>query len=324
MSMPISDRMSRRSFLGTAGVLSGAVALGALPVALLEAFQAAATADALEKSRAFLGSQPLVTNKLTDRLSLLSGPGGNVLAFHGPDGKILVDGFVKPAWPKLKVALDALDGGPVKSMIDTHWHYDHADNNGEFRAAGGGVIAHENTKRRLMQSHDLLGMHFPPVAPGELPTQTFASGLTLNLNGEQIDLRHVPPAHTDTDVFVYFPKADVLHMGDVFFNGIYPFIDASTGGSIDGMIDAVGIALKRITARTRIIPGHGPLATRGSLETYNRVLTTVRDRVRTAKRAGKSLAEVQAGKPSAEFDETWGKGFMPAANFLALVYNTTR
>lgn len=318
---PMLNGPSRRSFLRAAGLLSGACALRALPGGLLEAFQAPNSADA---SRQYLAGLPIETTKLTDRLTLLAGPGGNVLAFHGPDGKLLVDGFVKPAWPKLKAALDALDGGAIKSMIDTHWHYDHADNNGEFRAAGGRVIAHDNTKRRLMQSHDVLGMHFPPVAPEELPTQTFASGLTLNLNGEQIDLRHVPPAHTDTDVFVYFPKADVLHLGDVFFNGIYPFIDASTGGTIDGMIDAVGIALKRVTARTRIIPGHGPLARRGSLETYGRVLTTVRDRVRTAKRAGKSLVEVQAAKPSAEFDETWGKGFMPTANFLALVYNTTR
>ena len=209
-------------------------------------------------------------------------------------------------------------------MIDTHWHFDHADNNGNFHAAGAGVIAHDNTKKRLMEPHDLLGMHFDPVPTGEVPTQTFAAGLTLNANGEQVDLRHVPPAHTDTDIFVHFPNADVLHMGDVFFSATYPFIDASTGGTIDGTIGAVAIALKTVTARTKIVPGHGPLATRPALEAYSRMLTEIRDRVREAKNAGKSLAEVQGAKPSAAFDEAWGKGMMGANDFVAIVYNTVR
>jgi glyoxylase-like metal-dependent hydrolase (beta-lactamase superfamily II) len=316
---PILDS-SRRAFLRTASLASGALAFHSLPEGLLQAFQA----NALETRRAQSAAAPIETTKLTDTLSLLSGPGGNVIVFHGPDGKILVDGFVRPAWPKLKAALDAISASPIKSLIDTHWHFDHADNNGNARAAGAGVIAHENTKLRLTQPHDLLGMHFDPAPPTELPTQTFASGLTLNANGEQVDLRHVRPAHTDTDVFVFFPKANVLHMGDVFFNGMYPFIDASTGGTIDGMIDAVDLALARVTGTTKIVPGHGPVATRGSLESYRRMLATVRDRVRTAKRGGKSLTEVQAAKPTADFDEAWGKGFMQAADFLAIVYHTTR
>jgi cyclase len=312
---------SRRAFLRTAGLAAGAIAFRAMPEELLHAFQA----NVLEARRAQAASAPLVTTKLTDRLSLLAGPGGNVVVLHGPDGKILVDGFVRPAWPKLKAALDAISAAPIKSMIDTHWHYDHADNNGNARAAGAGIIAHENTRVRLTQPHDLLGMHFEPAPDNELPTQTFAAGLTLNANGEQVDRRHVPPAHTDTDVLVFFPNANVLHMGDLFFNGAYPFIDASTGGTVDGVIDVVNSTLEqRVTAATRIVPGHGPLATRGSLESYGRMLTTVRDRVRTAKRAGKTLAEVQAAKPTADFDEAWGKGFMGAGDFLAIVYNTTR
>ena len=312
---------SRRRFLRTAGVLSGsALVFRHAPAGLLEAFQA----NPLEQRRAQTGATPIVTTKLTDRLALLSGPGGNVVAFHGPDGMIVVDGFVKPAWPKLKAALEAIASVPIKSMIDTHWHFDHADNNGNFHAAGAGVIAHDNTKKRLMEPHDLLGMHFDPVPTGEVPTQTFAAGLTLNANGEQVDLRHVPPAHTDTDIFVHFPKADVLHMGDVFFSATYPFIDASTGGNIDGTIGAVALALKTVTARTKIVPGHGPLATRASLEAYSRMLTEIRDRVREAKNAGKSLAEVQAAKPSAAFDDAWGKGMMGANDFVAIVYNTVR
>lgn len=302
-------------------MLSGtALLLRHAPAGVLHAFQA----NSPDVMRNQMGGTPIETLKLTDRLAMLSGPGGNVIVFHGPDGKIVVDGFVKPAWPKLKAALAAIDAGPIESMIDTHWHFDHADNNANFRAEGAGVIAHENTRKRLMETHEVLGMHFPPVPGAELPTQTFPAGLTLNANGEQVDLRHVPPAHTDTDILVHFPKADVLHMGDLFFSGTYPFIDAGTGGNIDGLIAAADTALKMVTARTKIVPGHGPLATRGSLEAYRTMLSTMRDRVGAAKTAGKTLAEVKAAKPSASFDAAWGKGFMAPDDFVALVYNTLR
>ena len=280
----------------------------------------AMTADA---RRAQLGAAPIETTKLAERLVMLSGPGGNVVVSHG-DFKVVVDGFVLPAWPRLKATLDGLDGSPIKSLIDTHWHFDHADNNANFRKAGAGVIAHENTAKRLMQPHDLLGMHFDPAPTAALPTQTFGAGLTLNANGEQIQIRHVAPAHTDTDVLVFFPKANVLHMGDVFFNGMYPFIDASTGGQISGMIAGVDAGLKIANAQTKIVPGHGPLARRPSLEAFGRMLTGVRDGVQKLKAAGKTLAEVQAAKPSAAFDAAWGKGMMPPDDFVALVYDTLR
>jgi cyclase len=319
--MPTGFAASRRSFLRTAGaVTGGALASRFAPGALLEAIQAN-TPDAM---RAQMGATPISTMKLTERLTLLYGPGGNVVAFHGPDGKVVVDGFVKPAWPKLKAALAAIDGAPIKSMIDTHWHFDHADNNANFKAEGAGVIAHENTKARLTQPHDLLGMHFDPAPVAELPTKTFASGLTLNINGEQINLTHVAPAHTDTDVFVFFPKANVLHMGDVFFNGFYPFIDASTGGHINGMIAGVQSARRFITGLTKIVPGHGPVAGRAVLDAYGHMLTTVRDNVQKLKAARKTLAQVQAAKPSAEFDAVWGKGRMGPDSFVALVYDTLR
>src|SRR4029453_14935313 len=148
--------------------------------------------------------------------------------------------------------------------------------------------------------------------------------LTLNATVEQIRLDRVAPAHTDTDIFVYFPKANVLHMGDVFFNGFYPFIDASTGGHIDGMIDGAQAAMKVVNGMTKIVPGHGPVGTRATLEAYAHMLTTIRDKVRALKMSGKSLADVQAAKPSAEFDAAWGKGMMNADSFVALVYGTVR
>jgi glyoxylase-like metal-dependent hydrolase (beta-lactamase superfamily II) len=316
MTAPLS---SRRSFLHAAGLLSGGGLLARYaPDGWLDAFQP----NALDARRAQMAAAPIETTRLTDRLAMLSGAGGNVIVFHGPDGKIVVDGFVKPAWPKLKAALDAIDGSPIKSMIDTHWHFDHADNNGNFRLAGAGVIAHENTKTRLSQPHDLFGMHFDPVRSGELPTQTFSAGLTLNYNGEQVRLTHVAPAHTDTDIFVFFPKANVLHMGDVFFNGRYPFIDAGTGGHIDGMMAGVRAAGELVTAQTKIVPGHGPLGTPASLDAYGHMLTTIRDNVKTLKAAGKSLADAQAAKPSAAFDAAWGSGGIAPDDFVALVYNT--
>jgi len=175
-----------------------------------------------------------------------------------------------------------------------------------------------------MEAHDLLGMRFEPAPSAELPTQTFASGLTLNANGEQIRLSHVAPAHTDTDIFVVFPKANVVHLGDVYFNGFYPFIDASTGGHINGMIDAVQTALQTVTAQTKVVPGHGPLGTRATLQAYGGMLIAIRDKVRALKASGKSLADVQAAKPSAEFDAAWGTGMMAPDAFVGLVYSTLR
>ena len=279
------------------------------------------TPDAM---RAQIGATPIQATKLGDKLTLLSGPGGNVVVLHGQQGKVVVDGFVQPAWPKLKETLDAIDSTPIKSLIDTHWHFDHADNNANFRAAGAGVIAHENTRKRLREPHDLLGMHFDPAPSSAMPTQVFPVALNLRLNDESMVLMHVAPAHTDTDIFVHFEGTNVLHMGDVFFNGTYPFIDAGTGGHIDGMIAGVDKALSRSNALTKIVPGHGPLGDRRALESYGKTLKTIRDRVAEQKKAGKTLAQVQAAKPSSEFDAALGKGMIPPDDFVALVYNTLR
>ena len=321
---------SRRQFLYYAGLFAGgATVLRYAPAGLAatptyaEMLQAAAVqGDPVAARRAQMGAAPIETTKLGDRLLMLSGPGGNVVVLHGPDGKVVVDSFLQPAWPRLKSTLDGLDGGPVKMLIDTHWHFDHTDNNANFHAAGASVLAHINTRRRLTESHDLLGMHFDPAPAEALPADTFTDKRSLTVNGETVALSHVPPAHTDTDIFVHYTKANVLHMGDVFFNGMYPFIDAGTGGSINGMIAGADRALAMTNARTKIVPGHGPLSDHAGLLKYRKVIGTIRDRVRTQKRAGKTLAQVQAAKPGAEFDAAWGKGMMAPNDFVALVYNT--
>jgi cyclase len=319
---------SRRVFLRHAAAVAG----GALVARHIPRLYASSTAgvqgtaqtqsDPVAAMRAQMGAAPITTTKLTDRLLLLSGPGGNVVVLHGTEGKLVVDSFVQPAWPELKSILDGLGGAPVKTLIDTHWHFDHADNNEHFRDAGAGILAHVNTRTRLTQPHDLLGMHFNPVPARALPSETFTDKRSLTMNGELIALAHVAPAHTDTDILVHYTRANVLHMGDVFFNGMYPFIDAGTGGNINGMIAGADRALAMTNARTKIVPGHGALSDHAGLLTYRRVIATVRDRVQAMKRDRKSLAQVQAAKPSAQFDAEWGKGMLSPNDFIALVYNT--
>lgn len=318
---------SRRTFLRSAGLMTGGVlflrhAPGGLETPAAAWQGAAAATDPLAAARAQTGAQAIASTPLGERLVMLAGPGGNVVVLHGPDGKVVVDSFVQPAWTKLKAALEALDGQPMKTLIDTHWHFDHTDNNPHFREAGAVVLAHEKTKTRMTQPHELLGMHVPPSPAAALPTRTFSARESLSANGEQLELTYVPPAHTDTDIFVHYRKANVLHMGDLFFNGFYPFIDAGTGGRIDGMIDGAGKALAMTDAGTKIVPGHGPLGDRAALENYRKVITAVRDRVRDLKRAGKTLEQVQAAKPSAEFDAAWGKGLMTPDAFVGVVYAT--
>ncbi len=320
--------MIRREFLRNSVVFAGGAVLApAFPswiagAAGATAQQPAKPADALAAMRAQIGAAPIESVTLADNLTLLSGPGGNVVVLNGRDGKLIVDSFVQPAWANLKQRIDGMSGGRVTALVDTHWHFDHTDNNANFRAQGAAIVAHANTKKRLTEPHDLLGAHFPPSPPEALPTQTFTATHSLDVNGEQVALGYIPPAHTDTDIYVRFTKANVLHLGDLFFNGMYPFIDAGTGGSINGMINGANLAMKLADGTTKIVPGHGPLGDRAALTKYRDVLVTVRDRVQKLKSSGQSVEQVIAAKPTAEFDDTWGKGFMNPTNFLTIVYNT--
>ena len=328
------NRITRRQLLKRGGLLAGSAMLAPLfPGALSPRSAAAAAryaqqgagaapADALPAMRAQLGAIPIQSTKLADNLTLLSGPGGNVVVLHGPDGKIVVDSFVQPAWMKLKQTIDGMGNQPIKLLIDTHWHWDHTDNNAHFHDAGAPILAHENTKKRLMETHDFMGMHFNPSPAAALPAQMFKERHTMQANGEDLELGYIPPAHTDTDIYVWYKKANVLHCGDVFFNGMYPFVDASTRGSITGQIAGTEKLLKMVDNNTKIVPGHGPLGDKAALAKYRDVMVTVRERVAKLKSGGKSLDAVLAAKPSAEYDEAWGKGFMNPKDFLTIVYNT--
>jgi cyclase len=322
----VKPKMTRREWLQRAGTLAGGGLL--TRVTSSELFAAApqgkTTVDAVAASRARMGAIPIESVPLTDNLTLLSGPGGNVAVLNGPDGKLLVDTFVAPAWPQLRQHLDGLGGAPLNHAINTHWHFDHTDNNAHVREAGAVILAHENTKKRLSEPHDLvpLGMHFDPSPANALPQKTFRTAEVLHFNGETLTLGYIPPAHTDSDIFIHFEQANVVHAGDVFFNSYYPFIDKSTNGTVHGMIRGATKLIAIADAKTRIIPGHGPLGDRASLARFRDMLAEIDDNVRRQKAAGKSVEEVVASKPSARFDAYWGKGLNSPDFFVELVYNT--
>src|SRR5689334_941240 len=273
--------------------------------------------------RAQIGAVPIQSQTLGETLTLLSGPGGNVVVLRGADGLIMVDTFVAPAWPRLEESLKGLSA-PVKFVINTHWHFDHTDNNASLRAAGATVVAHENTKRRMSEPHHLpmLELDFPPSPAAALPQRVFAADYQLETSHQQLQLEHVAPAHTDTDVIVRFEHANVLHAGDVFFNGRYPLIDWSTGGRVDGMIAASDRLLSLAAADTKIVPGHGALATKADLAKYRDMLSTAADRVRKLKAEGKSLEESVAAKPFTDLDAAWAGGRYKGDDFVKIVYMT--
>ncbi len=322
---------ARREMLRNSAAFAGSALLAQLfPASLLNAGvpalrQQAATppTDSLALMRAQMGNVPIQSQPLAENLTLLSGPGGNVVVLNGPDGKIVVDTFLLPAWPKLKETLDGLGNAPLNTVIDTHWHVDHTDNNANLHAAGATVLAHDNTKTRMAEPHDsaLFGLHFPAFPADALPQQTFSNSQKLQANGEIVMLQYFQPAHTDSDIYIHFQKANVIHMGDTFFNGFYPVIDASTGGKIDGMIVAADKVLPLADNNTKIVPGHGPLGNKADLTKYRDMLVVARDRVQKLKTAGKSADEIAASKPLADLDPVWGHGMLSSDMFVQMIYS---
>ena len=303
--------------------MMAALSAGAVADALIPRRVLSQQPDRLAAFRAQIGAVPIQAQQLGENLTLLSGPGGNVVVLHGAEGLIMVDTFVAPAWPKLQESLKSF-GAPVKFVINTHWHFDHTDNNAPLHAGGATVVAHENTRRRMSapQHIAILDLDFPPSPAAALPQRVFNDRYKLAANGEWLELTHVAPAHTDTDVIVRFDRANVLHTGDVFFNGRYPLIDGSTGGRVDGMIAACDRLLHLANPDTRIVPGHGPLATRADLVKYRDMLATAADRVRKLKASGKSLEESIAAKPFTDLDADWGSGRYKGDDFVKIVYLT--
>lgn len=326
----IVKRATRREMLQMAGALAGGWAASNLFSDALAgaapgfARPAASPIDGVVQARLRFEKTPIESVKLSDNLTMLMGPGGNVVVLNGADGKLLVDTFTQLAWDRFKKALDEISNAPLKLAIDSHWHWDHTDNNVNVREAGASLIAHENTLKRLSESHDLdvINLHFDPSPPNALPTRTFKESFQMHFNGEHVSLGHIAPAHTDCDIFIHFQRANVLHMADVFFNGIYCYIDRETGGSIHGMIAGATSMLAMIDNDTKVVPGHGPLGNKSDLRKFRDMLSLARDRVHKLKTSGKTLEQAIVAKPFADLDAVWGNGFLKADGFTRAVYTT--
>jgi glyoxylase-like metal-dependent hydrolase (beta-lactamase superfamily II) len=294
--------------------------------ALLTCLALLAFADPSSEVRAQALKVPEVkieAQELAPGVHVLVGGGGNVGVSAGEDGIFIIDDNLEPLTPQLIDAVGRIASGPIRFVINTHWHFDHVGGNKVLGEAGALIVAHDNVRVRMSapQFIEALGNKVPASAAEALPVITFDQALTLHLNGDTVQVFHVANAHTDGDAIVHFKQADVVHMGDTFFNGSYPFIDTSTGGSLTGMIAGAERVLALADGNTVIIPGHGPVTDRAGLASYRNLLVTVRDRVAALIEQGRSRDEVLAAKPLADLDSTYGKGFMGPERFLGIVYD---
>ena len=264
----------------------------------------------------------VVVTPVRDSISMLSGSGGNIAVLSSTEGKFMVDGGITLSQEPLQAALDRLGPGKPKYLINTHWHWDHADSNGWLHGLGATIIAHPNSLQHLSETVRVEDWQytFEPVPTNARPTSLVNSSRTIDFAGEKALVKYYGPAHTDGDLYVYFERTDVLATGDTYWNGVYPFIDTVAGGSIDGMIQAAETNISRSTDKTIVIPGHGPLAKRADLMEYRDMLVEIRKNVAALKRQGKTLDEVIAARPTAKFDPKWGNFVINPAFFTRLVY----
>jgi cyclase len=264
------------------------------------------------------------SRELAPHLYLLHGSGGNTVASIGIDGVLLVDPSFAQVAPKLKEALHEMGMAPVRYVIDTHYHSDHSGGNGAFSKYGAVVIAQENCRARMMETQHsaFWGSTTLPSSTVELPTLTYDRRLTLEFNGEEITAVHSQPSHTDGDTIVYFHKANVVHMGDIFVNSLFPYIDVGVGGRVDGYLPVIDEVLAIIDDRTQVVPGHGPVATKQQLRAYREMIQTVRDRVAGGIAAGKTLEETMASHPTKEFDAQDATNRVDGNGFVAMVYQS--
>jgi glyoxylase-like metal-dependent hydrolase (beta-lactamase superfamily II) len=264
------------------------------------------------------------TIPVTDGLYMLMGQGGNIALSTGSDGAFIVDTQYAPLSEKIQAAVTAAGGGTVEFVVNTHWHGDHSGGNENFGKAGATIMAHDNVQARMStaQVSSLDGQATPASPPAAIPVVTYPSRMTFHWNGNTVNLIHAPNAHTDGDSIVHFTNLNAFHMGDTFFNGVFPYIDVNSAGSLDGIIAAANEVLSRSNADTKIIPGHGPLATRADLRKYVEILSVVRDRMQTLIDQGRSEDQVVAADPTQEWDATWGAGFMNPESFTRFAYQS--
>ena len=280
-------------------------------------FHTGAGARYLRRADADLVVQPLRGN-----ITVLMGSGGNITVLSAKEGMFLVDAGISKSQEKLRAALMKISPAPPRFVVNTHWHWDHTDGNAWMHAAGATIVAQENTFRHLTETTHVNAWNwtFDPVPEAARPTLLVKDGKTFNFGGTRVEIENFGHGHTDGDLWVYFKDADVLALGDTFWNGFYPYIDNEDGGSIDGAIKWANEAVARTTADTIVIPGHGAIGTRTQLVEFRDMLVTVRNNVAVLKKQGKSLDEVIAARPTAAFDAKWGNFVFNGDQFTKMVY----
>jgi cyclase len=268
------------------------------------------------------GAAPITATKLSPTLVLLSGDGGNVALIIGASGLMMVDGGLPERAADLLKTVAGVATHPVTTVFNTHWHFDHIGCNETLGKMGAKIIAHENTKKHLGERVVLeaLNRTFEPLPPPARPVETFTTRGKMTYDKEAVEYVHVPTAHTDGDAYVFFPGPNVLHTGDLFFRDTYPVIDYSTGGWIGGMAEGTATLYSACTAQTRVIPGHGALATREDLQATQQMLSTVQQRLAALAKKGVGVDDVVKSAPTKDLDAKWGKGFMTPENFVRAAY----
>lgn len=307
--------LSRRGFMAMAGV---SVAAGVMASHnLFGQISGIVPTMVNEAAHAKIEVFPLRRN-----ISVLEGSGGNIAVLTGKDGKLLVDAGFAVSRLNIAAALTSINSDPIKHLIDSHWHIDHTDGNAWLHDSGATILAHENTRKHLsvMTRVDGWDYNFPAVPYEALPTAVFETDHRMQINDTSIVLKHYAPAHTDSDISINFTEADVLHVADTWWNGFYPFIDYSTGGSIDGSILAAEDNVAMASAKTIVIPGHGAIGDKAGLIEFRDMLVAIRNNVARLKSQGRTLDETIAAKPTADFDAKWGNFLITPAFFTSLVY----
>jgi glyoxylase-like metal-dependent hydrolase (beta-lactamase superfamily II) len=326
MNTEQKNNISRAQFLRSAGIFTAGIML-----ATREIF---ASREIFDSRNFFPKESPVITiikaaakdpvtvQALRGNIHVLQGSGGNISVFDGPDGKLMVDAGISVSQKKIMAALGGISAAPLKYLIDTHWHFDHADGNEWVHNAGATIIAHENTRKNLSKYITVKDWDytFKPHTKAGLPTVVFQNEHTLKFNGSEIQMKYYPPAHTDSDISVYFPEADILHVADTWWNPYYPFIDHDSGGNLNGMINACNYNLTVTTDKTIIVPGHGAVGNRSQLMEFRDMMVSVREKVSKLKKSGWSLNEVIAAKPTAAFDQKFGQYVLDGTFFTKLVY----